>query len=249
MAIPNFPPIPSNNFKSKYTFPTPAPDPCLLPLPLSSHFTLNLDLNLATHSLHPPCFGEKTSNITPRRRFQIIVNATTRAHPSLLTLLICPLVDAQTVTYMPSRRYTNRYFLFIAILQLDSYLTPANPLTTWIPLIIIMGFTAARELADDRLRSPILPLHQFISSPLSLSLSFTPSPSLSLSLSLSLSFPSHPRPLPLVLNPKSRILPGLPRTEKPTPESTALHARVGTGGVGCTLKVSLRNGSGWGILC
>ena len=47
-------------------------------------------------------------------------------------------------------RNTNRYFLLIAILQLDASLTPTNPLTTWLPLFIIFFVTAARELADDR---------------------------------------------------------------------------------------------------
>ena len=51
--------------------------------------------------------------------------------------------------YEQMHYFTNRYFTFIAILQLDSYLTPTHPATTWIPLLVIFLFTALRELFDD----------------------------------------------------------------------------------------------------
>eukprot|EP00960_Hanusia_phi_P043813 756272-Hanusia_phi.AAC.5 len=51
--------------------------------------------------------------------------------------------------YEQLERHTNRYFLFIALLQLDPHLTPTHPATTWGPLAIIFIFTAIRELADD----------------------------------------------------------------------------------------------------
>ena len=54
--------------------------------------------------------------------------------------------------YEQMHYFTNRYFTFIAVLQLDSYLTPTHPATTWIPLLIIFLFTAIRELVDDRQR-------------------------------------------------------------------------------------------------
>lgn len=47
------------------------------------------------------------------------------------------------------RLHMNRYFLFIAILQLFSELTPVNPLSTWIPLLLIFAISAAREGVDD----------------------------------------------------------------------------------------------------
>jgi phospholipid-translocating ATPase len=34
-------------------------------------------------------------------------------------------------------------------LQLWAEITPVNPLTTWAPLIVIFGITAAKELVDD----------------------------------------------------------------------------------------------------
>ena len=43
----------------------------------------------------------------------------------------------------------NRYFLLIACLQLINTITPVNPLTTWLPLIVIFGITAVKELTDD----------------------------------------------------------------------------------------------------
>ena len=43
----------------------------------------------------------------------------------------------------------NRYFLIIAVLQLVKEITPVNPLTTWLPLAVIFGVTAIKELIDD----------------------------------------------------------------------------------------------------
>lgn len=47
------------------------------------------------------------------------------------------------------RLHMNRYFLFIAILQLFAELTPVNPLSTWIPLLLIFAISATREAIDD----------------------------------------------------------------------------------------------------
>jgi phospholipid-translocating ATPase len=46
-------------------------------------------------------------------------------------------------------RNTNRYFLLIAILQLNAQITPVNPLTTWAPLAVIFMITAVKEGLDD----------------------------------------------------------------------------------------------------
>lgn len=43
----------------------------------------------------------------------------------------------------------NRYFLFIACLQLWKDISPVNPLTTWGPLFVIFTVTAVKELFDD----------------------------------------------------------------------------------------------------
>ena len=45
--------------------------------------------------------------------------------------------------------HINRYFLFIAVLQLFPALTPVNPITTWAPLAVIFAITAVREAVDD----------------------------------------------------------------------------------------------------
>jgi hypothetical protein len=62
-------------------------------------------------------------------------------------LLFFPLSLHEQMKY-----FTNRYFTLIAVLQLDSYITPTHPATTWIPLLVIFLFTAVRELVDDRQR-------------------------------------------------------------------------------------------------
>ncbi|KNC48500.1 aminophospholipid ATPase [Thecamonas trahens ATCC 50062] len=46
-------------------------------------------------------------------------------------------------------RFMNVYFLLIATLQLNPTLAPVNPLTTWIPLILIFTASAVREAFDD----------------------------------------------------------------------------------------------------
>lgn len=45
--------------------------------------------------------------------------------------------------------HLNRYFLFIAILQLFEVLTPVNPATTWGPMVVIFAISAIKELVDD----------------------------------------------------------------------------------------------------
>jgi len=46
-------------------------------------------------------------------------------------------------------RFMNVYFLLIACLQLDRLLTPVDPVTTWVPLALIFGLSAAKEAIDD----------------------------------------------------------------------------------------------------
>lgn len=48
--------------------------------------------------------------------------------------------------------HMNQYFLFIAFLQLWSIVTPVNPITTWIPLSLIVGVGMIKETIDDLLR-------------------------------------------------------------------------------------------------
>jgi phospholipid-translocating ATPase len=43
----------------------------------------------------------------------------------------------------------NLYFLFIACLQLWSYITPVDPLSTWGPLMVIFAISAIKEGVDD----------------------------------------------------------------------------------------------------
>eukprot|EP01138_Halocafeteria_seosinensis_P003273 gb/GECG01003348.1/.p1 GENE.gb/GECG01003348.1/~~gb/GECG01003348.1/.p1 ORF type:complete len:1398 (+),score=180.54 gb/GECG01003348.1/:1-4194(+) len=59
------------------------------------------------------------------------------------------------LTFLPKnlmeqfRLHINRYFLIIACLQLWDEITPVNPATTWVPLIVIFSITAIKELLDD----------------------------------------------------------------------------------------------------
>ena len=46
-------------------------------------------------------------------------------------------------------RPLNQYFLFIACLQLIPSITPVNPLTTWLPLLVIFGITTGKEAVDE----------------------------------------------------------------------------------------------------
>ena len=47
------------------------------------------------------------------------------------------------------RQFMNKYFLLIAILQLFPRITPVNPITTWLPLILIFSISATKEALDD----------------------------------------------------------------------------------------------------
>ncbi|KAJ5069633.1 putative phospholipid-transporting atpase [Anaeramoeba ignava] len=49
-------------------------------------------------------------------------------------------------------RFMNQYFLFVACLQLWKEITPVNPMTTWIPLIVIFLIAAIKEGIDDYFR-------------------------------------------------------------------------------------------------
>lgn len=46
-------------------------------------------------------------------------------------------------------RFMNKYFLFIACLQLWPLITPVNPASTWGPLIFIFAVSASKEAWDD----------------------------------------------------------------------------------------------------
>ena len=43
----------------------------------------------------------------------------------------------------------NKYFLLIALLQLWPYITPVNPVTTWVPLAVIFAISTAKEGVED----------------------------------------------------------------------------------------------------
>eukprot|EP01080_Neovahlkampfia_damariscottae_P011466 gene11466-4630_t len=46
----------------------------------------------------------------------------------------------------------NQYFLFLAFLQVWSLVSPVNPITTWIPLSVIVGVGMLKETVDDLFR-------------------------------------------------------------------------------------------------
>lgn len=45
--------------------------------------------------------------------------------------------------------HMNQYFLLLAFLQLWKTITPVNPITTWIPLIVVVGVGMLKEFIDD----------------------------------------------------------------------------------------------------
>lgn len=51
--------------------------------------------------------------------------------------------------------HMNRYFLFIACLQLFSTITPVSPLSTWLPLLFVLAVSAVKELVDDLRRAKL----------------------------------------------------------------------------------------------
>lgn len=63
------------------------------------------------------------------------------------------------LTFLPKNLFEqfsyhfNRYFLIVAILQLDSNITPVDPITTWGPLFFILTLAAVKEYNDDRKRA------------------------------------------------------------------------------------------------
>ena len=55
--------------------------------------------------------------------------------------------------YNQCRLAMNKYFLIIAALQLWPYITPVNPVTTWVPLAVIFLISTVKEGVDDYRRS------------------------------------------------------------------------------------------------
>ena len=51
--------------------------------------------------------------------------------------------------YNQCRLAMNKYFLLIALLQLWPYITPVNPVTTWVPLAVIFLISTVKEGVDD----------------------------------------------------------------------------------------------------
>ena len=51
--------------------------------------------------------------------------------------------------YNQCRLAMNKYFLLIALLQLWPYITPVNPVTTWVPLAVIFLISTTKEGVDD----------------------------------------------------------------------------------------------------
>jgi len=51
--------------------------------------------------------------------------------------------------YSQFKRATNKYFLFIACLQLEPTITPVRPESTWLPLCLIFAFSGVKEALDD----------------------------------------------------------------------------------------------------
>eukprot|EP00299_Pterocystis_sp_00344_P019797 c9793_g1_i1.p1 GENE.c9793_g1_i1~~c9793_g1_i1.p1 ORF type:complete len:1099 (+),score=250.37 c9793_g1_i1:1-3297(+) len=59
------------------------------------------------------------------------------------------------LTFLPANlaeqfsQHMNRYFLLIACLQLFHEITPVHPASTWVPLIMVLSLSAAKEGFDD----------------------------------------------------------------------------------------------------
>ncbi len=48
--------------------------------------------------------------------------------------------------------HMNQYFLLLALMQLWRTITPVNPISTWTPLIVVVGVGMIKELVDDLFR-------------------------------------------------------------------------------------------------
>ncbi|OHT05140.1 Phospholipid-transporting ATPase 2 [Tritrichomonas foetus] len=53
------------------------------------------------------------------------------------------------IVFYHCRRFMNAYFLIVGFLQLWHTVSPVNPLTTWIPILVIFAITFIREGIDD----------------------------------------------------------------------------------------------------
>lgn len=74
-----------------------------------------------------------------------LCNRITNTKYTLLTFVPKSILE-QFSTFIP------KYFLLLAVLQLWALITPVNPMSTWIPFLIVLGVGMAREGIDDYFR-------------------------------------------------------------------------------------------------
>jgi hypothetical protein len=52
-------------------------------------------------------------------------------------------------TFNQFRTAANLYFLFIAIIQSIPVISPLSPITSWLPLVLVIGISMTREAFED----------------------------------------------------------------------------------------------------
>ena len=86
--------------------------------------------------------GELSTRTVAVNRYhsQLPNNTVRNTKYTLLTFLPKTLIDQ-------FRRSINQYFLVIALLQLNSKLTPVHPATTWGPLLFVLSLSMVKEVS------------------------------------------------------------------------------------------------------